>query len=191
MKFSLRFVFLLPLVAFENSGGAAPESRPGGEVVPKFRFADVDYFHRWSKEDQHEFTPREQKDLKQWGDMVTVNHYRQVTSAEGLASSANAVLETYKNNRAMVLKTDSVARTAQKPAEHLIVVLFPRPDLIEAVFARFKLTNGVGTAVIYSHRKYGAKVGDEMSAWLKANGPALEKKLMAWDKIPVMTSAKL
>ena len=191
MKLSLPFVLLLPLVAFENSGGAAPVIGPAKDTAPTFRFADVEYFHRWSKDDQHEFTPREQTDLKRWADMVTVNHYRQVNSADGLAGSANAVLETYKSNRAVVVKTDSVARTTQKPAEHLIVVLFPRPDFIEAVFARFKLTNGVGTAVIYSHREYGAKIGDQMSAWLKANGPGLEKTLMAWDKFPAMTVSKL
>src|SRR5688500_17665759 len=127
MKFNVRFVLLLPLVAFENSGGAAPATGPAKDTTSSFRFADVEYFHRWSKGDQHEFTPREQTDLKRWADMVTVNHYRQVNSADGLAGTANAVLEIYKNNRAVVVKTDSVARTAQKPAEHMIVVLFPRP----------------------------------------------------------------
>jgi hypothetical protein len=190
MKIRVPFVFLLPLVAFENSGIAAPTNGSAKDAAPTFRFADVEYFHRWSNSDQHEFTPREQTDLKRWADMVTVHHYRQVTSADGLAQSANAVLENYKNHRALVVKTDSIARTAQKPAEHLIVVLFPRPDFIEAVFARFKLVNGVGTAVIYSHREYGAKIGDQMSAWLKANGPGLEKTLMAWEKFPALTASK-
>jgi hypothetical protein len=43
---------------------------------------------------------------------------------------------------------------------------------------------GVGNAVVYSHRIYGTKVGNEMSAWLEKNGPAIEKELMKWDAIP-------
>jgi hypothetical protein len=122
--------------------------------------------------------------------MMTINYYRQVKDGDGLAGIANAVLENYKNNRAMVLKTSSVPRTPEKPAEHLIVVLFPRPEFIEAVFARLKIEKGVGAAAIYSHREYGAKVGDQMSAWLKKNGPVMEKNLMALEKLPKLDAAK-
>jgi hypothetical protein len=66
----------------------------------------------------------------------------------------------------------------------LIVVVFGRPEFIEAAFARFKLHNGTGTSVIYSHRIYGKEVGNQMSAWLKQNGPATEKALMQWDAMP-------
>ncbi len=31
---------------------------------PAFVFAGVDYFHRWSQNDQHEFTPESQRDLE-------------------------------------------------------------------------------------------------------------------------------
>src|SRR5438093_7611088 len=92
------------------------------------RFSGLAYLHRWSKDDQHEFTPRDQADLARWSDMVTINVYRRAKDGDGLAERANAVLENYNKNRAMVLKTDSVARTAEKPAEHLMVVLFPRPE---------------------------------------------------------------
>jgi hypothetical protein len=43
--------------------------------------------------------------------------------------------------------------------------------------------DGIGTSAIYSHRKYGKNIGDQMSAWLKANGPSTEKALMSWDGI--------
>ena len=42
----------------------------------------------------------------------------------------------------------------------------------------------IGASVVYSHRAYGTKSGDEMGAWLKANGQTTEKNLMKWDAIP-------
>lgn len=99
-------------------------------------------------------------------------------------------LRTYKANKAVVVKTDSIPRSKLKPAEHLIVVTFGRPEFIEVVFARFRMHDGVGTAVIYSHRVYGKKVGDEMSAWLKKNGPATEMNLMKWDAMTKLPSPK-
>jgi hypothetical protein len=87
----------------------------------------------------------------------------------------------------MVVKTDSVPRTADRPAEHLIVVIFGRPEFIEVAFARFRMHEGVGSAAIYSHRIYGKKVGDEMSAWLQKNGPATENNLMKWDAMPPLS----
>jgi hypothetical protein len=37
---------------------------------------------------------------------------------------------------------------------------------------------------VYSHRIYGEKIGDQMSAWLKNNGAEKEKALMEWNEIP-------
>ncbi len=106
------------------------------------------------------------------------------TAGKRLAAKANAVLENYKNHRARVLTTNSVPRTAERPAEHLIAVLFAQPKFIEVAFARFRLVDGQGCSCVYSHRIYGEKIGDEMSAWLKANGPAIEKTLMEWKAMP-------
>lgn len=191
MNLRLRLPFIImSFIALNSTGGLASPGDPNKTGQPALRFSDVEYLHRWSKNDQHEFTPRDQADLARWADMITINRYRQVKDGEALAGSANAVLENYKNNRAMVVKTHSVPRTPKKPAEHLVVVLFPRPDFIEAVFARFKMDGGAGVAVIYSHREYGNKIGDQMSAWLKKNGPGIEKTLMAWDRLPVLDQAK-
>lgn len=148
-----------------------------------FSFAEVKYFHRFTQGDQHEYTPAGQEDLQAWTDMVTIQLYRNAKDGDALAATANAVLSNYKANKAVVVKTNSVPRTQAKPAEHLIVVLFPRPKFIEAVFARFRMHNGMGSAVIYSHRVYGEKAGNTMSAWLEKNGPATEKSLMQWDAI--------
>jgi len=51
--------------------------------------------------------------------MITVNAYPDVDDGEGLAARANELLENYKSPQARVLKTSSVPRTADRPAEHL------------------------------------------------------------------------
>jgi hypothetical protein len=149
-----------------------------------FAFRDVGYFHRWSKNDLHEFTPEKQEDLDKWSDMISVNVYPDVDGGEGLAGRANAVLENYKRHQARVLKTHSIPRTADRPAEHLIAVVFGPPNFIEVAFARFKLVDGKGCSFVYSHRIYGEKIGDQMSAWLSANGAEVEKELMDWKSMP-------
>jgi hypothetical protein len=154
------------------------------EKVTAFSFADVNYFHRFTQADQHEYTPDGQENLKAWTDMVTILFYRKAKDGEALAATANAVLENYKANKALVVKTESVPRVKDKPAEHLIVVIFGRPEFIEVAFSRFRMHDGVGSAVVYSHRIYGKKVGDGMSAWLNKNGSTIERNLMKWDAMP-------
>ncbi len=83
-----------------------------------------------------------------------------------------------------MLKTDSTPRTADWPAEHFIAMAFARPTFIEVVFARFKLADGLGCSLIYSHRLYGAKIDEQMSAWIHARAPALEKTLLSWRPTP-------
>ena len=168
------------LQAEENDGADSPSKRA-------FVFGDVAYFHRWSQSDQHEFTPAKQEDLKRWSDMITVNGYPDVAEGERLATTANAVLENYKNHQAKVLETRSVPRTAEQPAEHFIAVMFTRPDFIEVAFARFKLLDGKGCSLVYSHRIYGEEIGDQMNAWLKTNGQAMETALMEWTSAPSPT----
>lgn len=170
---------LLPLT-FAGNGGD-PQNDKNAKVA--FTFAGSSYVLRYEKDNLFEYTPKGQTDLNKWTDMVTVNRYVHVKDGEGLASAANSVLETYKANRAMVVKTSSVPRTDKKEAEHLIVVLFPTQNFIEAAFARFVMDKGVGHSVVYSHRIYGKKAGDAMSQWLKANGDKREKELMGM-KIP-------
>ena len=157
---------------------------PAAPAKPSFVFKEAGYFHRWSLNNQHEFTPEGQEDLEKWAEMVTMNIYPNVHEGEGLASVANVVLDNYKNHKAVVLKTDSVPRTPERPAEHFIAVVFGQPKFIEVAYARFKLADGTGCSIVYSHRLYGEKIGDKMSAWLKENGPAIEKALMEWKDMP-------
>lgn len=177
-----RRFFELALGAAALGLGASHAASPAAE--PDFVFKNVGYFHRWSQNEQHEFTPEKQEDLKKWSDMMTVNGYPDVEDGDALAATANAVLENYKKHEAKVLKTNSVPRTANRPAEHFIAVVFGRPDFIEVAFARFKLVDEKGFSFIYSHRIYGEKIGDQMSAWLSANGEAVEKALMEWSSFP-------
>ena len=116
--------------------------------------------------------------------MITLHAYTDVRNGDDLAAQADAVLENYKSHKAMVLKTSSVPRTAEREAEHLIAVVFGRPTFIEVAFARFKMVDGTGCSFVYSHRIYGQKIGDQMNSWLEANGPATEKALMEWSPLP-------
>jgi len=143
-----------------------------------------EYYHRYTKENLHEFTPKDQPDLKKWTDMVTINDYPHIKDGEGLAKAANGILDAYETKKAIIVRTDSVPRTEKKPAEHLIVAMFPQPNFIEVSFTRLVLEKGVGASLVYSHRIYGAKAGDAMSKWLTANGEKTEKALMTVAAIP-------
>ena len=186
--FSLRTLISLAVVC----GAIYPgEAHPASSTSkPEFVFRDVGYFHRWSKNDQHEFTPEKQEDLDKWSDMITINAYPKVEDGEGLAVAANAVLENYNSHQGEVLKTRSVPRTTDRPAEHLIVVRFTRPDFIEIAFARFKLVDGKGCSVVYSHRIYGRKTKEQISAWLDEKGEEVEKALMEWSSPPSPSSLR-
>ena len=83
---------------------------------PAFAIGGVGYFHRWSQNDQHEFTPTGQDDLEKWSDMITINVYPTAHDGDALAVKANAVLENYKSHGGRVLRTDSVPRTPDRPA---------------------------------------------------------------------------
>jgi hypothetical protein len=157
------------------------QEEPKAPAAVRITFNDTEYIHRWSQNGQHEFTPAGQEDLFKWTDMLTINVYQDVVDAEGLALVANKVLQRYKDHGGTVLRTDSVPRTGEKPAEHLIVVVLGQPAFLEAVQARFKLVGKKGIAIIYCHRVYGRRVGPEMSEWLKSNGPRMETAVMQWE----------
>ena len=175
MRMRFRTSIVLLAGAALASSWAADNSK-----TPAFQFRQVNYFERWSKNEQREFTPEKQEDLDRWTDMMTLNGYPDVHDGEGLATTANAVLENYKNHQGKVLKTDSVPRTPDRPAEHLIVVRFDRPGFVEVAFARFKLVAKKGRSFVYSHRFYGEKVGEQMSSWMAANRADVQEALMEW-----------
>ena len=153
-----------------------------------FVFGGAGYFHGWSENDQHEFTPAGQDNLEKWADMITINVYPSARDGDALAVKANAVLENYKSHGGRVLRTHSVPRTSDRPAEHFIA--FGRPNFLEAAFACFKLVDGVGRSIVYSHRIYGEKVGAQMSKWLNDKDPIMEKAPMDWNNSPSPASLR-
>ena len=104
-----------------------------------FFLNQVDYFDLRSKNDQHEFTPEKQEDLKRWADMVTLDVYPAASAGEAFGGEGERHSGESQSHGAMVLKTTSVSRTVDRPEEHLIAVVFPRPAYIEVAFARFEL----------------------------------------------------
>jgi hypothetical protein len=190
MKSQIAFACFAILLVQNIASGLLPQAAEKKGKVAAFSLAGLKYFHRFTKDDQHEYTPDGQEDLNAWTDMVTIHVYQKAKDGESLAAIANAVLENYKTNKAMVVKTYSVPRANDKPAEHLIVAIFGRPEFIEVAFSRFRMHEGVGGAVIYSHRIYGNNVGNMMSAWLEKHGPTTEGNLMKWVAMPKLFSPR-
>ncbi len=165
-------------VAAADEAGNSPAAR-----AATLTFAGTEYVHRWSKDGQSEFTPPRDNDLARWQDMVTINVHESVRNGDQLADLANRVLDNYQKH-GKIVRTDSKPRTAQHPAQHLIVAVLGNPNFVEAAFARLVLVDGTGAVAVYSHRVYGKEAGGAMSEWLKANGPAVENSLMSWEKVP-------
>jgi hypothetical protein len=174
----LRFSVVVVAVVALN---AAARGEAGKDDLSAFVFQGVEYFHRWSENEQHEFTPAKQEDLEHWSDMITINGYPDVEDGDELAEAANVVVGNYERAGAKILRTTSVPRTAARPAEHFVSAFFTRADFAEAAFARFKMVGGKGHSFVYSYRCYGAKADNEMKTWLAANGAAVAKALMEWD----------
>ncbi|WP_284617795.1 hypothetical protein [Aquabacterium humicola] len=175
------FLRWLPLLAAPVA--MLPPSPAAAAGPMTLRLRGTDYLHRWSKDGQHEFTPADQPDLQAWRDMLTINVHRGAATGEQLAEVANRVVGNYQRH-GRILRTDSRPRTAQQPAEHFVAAALGDPRFIEAVFARFVLRDGVGLVLVASHREYGAKAGPAASAWLGANGVAMEDALRAWTQWP-------
>lgn len=169
-----------------HCGVLAAADKPAGSAAASaatLTFGGTVYLHRWSKGGQNEYTPERDKDLMRWRDMVTINTHDAVRNGEQLAGLANAVMGNYQKH-GKIVRTDSKPRTPQRPAEHLIAAILGNSDMLEAVFARIVLVDGIGEIAVYSHRIYGKDAAGSMGEWLKANGSAIEKTLMAWDAIP-------
>ena len=169
------------LTALAGSATLTLSDAADKDAAPAFEFRQVSYFHRWSQNDQHEFTPDKQEDLDHWSDMITINGYPGVDDGVKMAGTANAVLGNYRSHQGKIIETRSVPETADRPAEHFISVMFVRPQFAEVAFARFKLVEKKGHSFVYSHRFYGDDKTEKANAWLKAESDAVEKALMDWD----------
>ena len=114
---------------------------------------------------------------------------RMIPFFETIAALANSILANYEKH-GKIVRTDSKPRTPQRPAEHLIVAILGNATLLEAVFARILLIDGVGMVAVYSHRVYGGDAAGPIGEWMQTNGPTIEKNLMTWDKIPSPAALK-
>ena len=152
-------------------------------------FNQVEYFHRWSKAGQHEFTPKGQEDLDHWQDMVTVNVHDDVKDEKGLADLANQVTSRYQAT-GKVVRVDMSPRTKDHPGEPFVAAVLAGPTVREAAFARFLLQENHGIVVVYSRRIYGTKAEAEMIAWINANGQKTEQVLRSWAEIPTVAQLK-
>jgi hypothetical protein len=155
-----------------------------------FVFADTRFFHVFAKDDQHEYTPLGQKDLKKWTDMVTIQFYREAKDHAGLTKTAQAVLEKYQAAKAVIVKNEKVVEKPDAGAEQLIVARFAQLDFHETVFARFRVHDGAGMAVIYGHRIYGKEVENQMTEWFDQNKNRIEKSLLQWNDMPKMPTQR-
>jgi len=171
------------LYAADKATGAPPVT------AATVTFGGMVYLHRWSKGGQNEFTPDGDNDLARWRDMVTINTHEAVRDGEQLAALANGVMSNYQKH-GKIVRTDSKPRTPQRPAEHFIAAILGNPEMLEAVFARVVLIDGVGTVAVYSHRIYGKEAAGPMGEWMKTNGPSIEKTLMTWDRIPSLATLR-
>ena len=163
-------------------------------VMTTLQFAGQTFVHRWSKDNQNEFTPPEQPDLSAWHEMLTLNIYPTVHDGEQLAQLSNAVLANYQQ-AGKIVRVNSVPATADKPAEHLIVAILGAPGVLETVFARAMLVDGTGMFIIYSRRSYDTAEESQNAAletgqWLQNHGEATEKKLMRWSGYPTPQALK-
>jgi len=139
----------------------AADTAATAEAKAVFVFGGVSYFQRWAQDDQCEFTPTGQENLEKWSDMITINVYPSAHDGDTLAMKAN-VLENYKSHGWRVLQTDSIPSHARPACRAFYRCCFGRSNSLEAAFPRFKLVDGIGCSIVYSHRLYREKVGDQM-----------------------------
>jgi hypothetical protein len=169
-----------------SAGPALPVSANSAATIS---FNGTDYFHRWSKDGQHEYTPKGEEDLSAWTSMVTIVVHDWARNGDQLAELANRVLGNYQA-RGKILRTLSRPRTKDQEAEHFAAVVFGDPKFLEVAFARMLLAESRGVVIVHSRRFYGAGVGDQVSAWLGKNGEPVEKALIGWKGLPSLAALK-
>ncbi len=169
---------------------ARPAAQPAGRSAPQpaaaLEFNGAFYLHRWSKGNQHEFTPAGQEDLQRWQDMITFVDRPDARDEASLRALAQALLETYKKAGG-IINSASTTPTPERPAEYLIVAMLRGEGVLETVFARIGLVQGSGVITLYARRHYGADPEAQqaqLGPWIKANAETVETQLMAFDQTP-------
>ena len=173
----------LAVAPLPAQGAKAPKPKPAAVT-----FNGTEFHLRWSKAGQFEFTPSGQEDLSRWTEMLTIWRYDAIRDGEALAAQANRTLGAYQSARGKILRTNSLPRTAQKPAEHFIAALLGGGQALEFAAARLLLADGRGVGLVYSRRSYGKPAKPDLGPWVAQNGASLEQRLMAFDPGPALAA---
>jgi len=153
-------------------------------------FNGAKYLLRWTNGTQFEFTPAGQEDLDRWTDMVTLLLFPTAKDADALAQIANATLSRYQDRKGTIIGTGTAPPPGANPGEQFVAAVLPDANFLEFVQSRFLLVSGQGVALLYTHRLYGTRAGNEMSQWMQPNGPLLERQLMNFDAAPLVTTVQ-
>jgi len=81
MTLQIAFACFVVFFAQNAVNGFLPQRAVVKEKSAAFSLTGVEYFHRFTQDDQHEYTPNGQGDLKAWTDMVTIHFYRNALTA--------------------------------------------------------------------------------------------------------------
>lgn len=163
----------------ENSKGSLSDETSG--LILSLN--GMDFVHRWSSGNQHEFTPPGQEDLSSWDDMITIEYMPNVKDAKGLTQLADSVLELYKQRGGKIIGSIAIHTLDGQPHDHFIAALLGTSEVVEFIQVRLQLLDGVGTATIYARRFY-APDRAQMSGWLPKNAPQREQALLQWKGAP-------
>lgn len=147
-------------------------------------FDNNEYFYRWSGEDLHEFTPAEQSVTSEWKDMLTINHFADVSAPDELNLLAKDVLANYRANGGIILGVDTLQQKGNRPAQYIMAVVFGAHEVAEYALVRFQIQDGIGTSITYAHREYGEAVGERINSWMEANGPRIKKEITGLRDLP-------
>jgi hypothetical protein len=151
------------------------------------------YFHRWSQNGQHEFTPSGQADLKRWKDMVTVRVFEQVTNEAQFTGMVRATVANYKKVGVINRVMERPKKTPDGVDEVVVVATLRAGNIIEFVAARFLMRDGVGTLYVASHREYTDDQGIDSTLegdYVKNKLGRVVNALAVWDGAPALDALR-
>lgn len=146
---------------------------------PPITFDGVQYVWRYAEGATHAYTPKDQVDLSKFTDMVIVKDQPEVKTSADVVQSAERLVQSYEREGADVLTKQYFFYGKEAVQECLVVVVFETKKLCQAGFTRYVLVKGKGKCFTYTRRIMGEKADAPMTAWLKKNKEAMQKKVMA------------
>lgn len=158
-----------------------PMSRADSDGLKALTFENTRYIRHWGAAERQLFTPAGQDSLPTASDVFVVGFYPSVSDDATLADLANRIVARYKETGAFVISARPIAGTETHPGECFISVVIQEGSTLIAEFARYQVSEGVGTVIAYQHRIHGAKASDAMHQWVRTNGGEKETDILAWE----------